>query len=375
MSLIFIDGFDHHRGSFHKWNNITTTMGGSGRLGGSSIKTESTSSNYFTADHTSQEHRTWILGVALYMDSAKNDADWQIGFTGDTGASLDLMRIKTTGMNGACFANFPSSTIADIYSGPAWINSTTWYYLELKFTMPTYSGTFGSGGQWGTDASFEFRINGSLVINGSNLGRLRNFNGNQWPSIRGITLTAGFNGIWWDDLYICNGAGARNNDFLGDSRVLTSLAISNGTTIEFSPIGLAQNYLNANKNPGSMLVPSTSNPSYNQGTYNTGTAHGATDLFHFAPLTGVSDSVTIHGLQISTLANKSDAGNLGIQSIAANAATAYGFDYILPVAAGSNAQYFMDIFEQNPTGPVNWVASAINASQFGYRATPLGSAG
>src|SRR5690606_9162603 len=86
-----------------------------------------------------------------------------------------------------------------------------------------------------TVGEFELRVNGITLIQlgGLNLGTI-------YSSSFGIS--SAFTQCWIDDLFIWNGEGSLNNDFLGPLRVLTVYADGDGTPQDWSVIGATDAY-------------------------------------------------------------------------------------------------------------------------------------
>lgn len=95
-----------------------------------------------------------------------------------------------------------------------------WHYIECKVV-------FGNSG------SVVVRVENREVINLSGVDTTNTANDS--ADIVGFYVDADAYAQNWDDLYICNGLGSVNNDFLGPGRVGTYLPDEDGTTSNWTP--------------------------------------------------------------------------------------------------------------------------------------------
>jgi hypothetical protein len=166
--------------------------------------------------------------------------------------------------------------------------------------------------------------------------------GNQSASI-GIALD-------FDDLYVCDQSGTANNDFLGDCRVDAQLPNGDGAVTNFIP------------STGTTHYTLVDDPTPNTTDYVDSATVGDRDLYDFTNLTPLSTS-TVYGVQVSTAANKDDAGSRSIAVTARSGTT--NVDGATQ-ALSTSQLYFSSIFETD-SASAQWNQSTVDAAQFGIK--------
>lgn len=223
MSLIWADGFDDGLFGAVKYfyaagptsSTIVASPAGSGRNHGNVWQTGAPTAavRVFGSD---EEHATFVAGVAVRV---------QGGWGGSPGPVLALMSDLGLTEHMAIYAG---ATIWTLRRGGVTVASFTvsptlgggWFYIELKATL---SDTVGSA---------EARVNGAVVATFSgdtkNAGTKTVFDG-----VKIATPLSAGNNMQMDDFYVCNGAGAYANDFLGDVVVEALRPNGNGSASDF----------------------------------------------------------------------------------------------------------------------------------------------
>lgn len=162
--------------------------------------------------------------------------------------------------------------------------------------------------------------------------------------------------VYVDDLYITDGQGSVNNDFLGDVKVSALLPNGAGTATQFAVTGAATNWQAVNESP----------PNDDTSYVSSGTA-GQQDLYAYPALTGASGNIA--GVQVNLWARKDDAGTRTIEPLVTNSgrtSTAAGGQ----VSIGSTYQDWPVIMETNPAnGNVAFTFSEIGGGndEFGVQ--------
>lgn len=155
-----------------------------------------------------------------------------------------------------------------------------------------------------------------------------------------------------DDIYIADATGTVNNDFFGDTRVVSAAPTGDGTHTDLSPSTAGAHY---------PLVAEF--PIDRDTNYVAAGAAGQIDTYTFPPL----DTTAQLRAVLVTAYLKTASGGVDRQSAVARVA---GTDYLSPdalvsaVYAGTQA-----IFEKNPATTAPWTASEVNAAEFGIKRT------
>jgi len=152
------------------------------------------------------------------------------------------------------------------------------------------------------------------------------------------------------DLYICDGTGARNNTFLGDSYVRYRLPTGAGATTQLTPLS-GSNWQNVDDPSGA-----------NDGTdYNYSATVGQKDTYSLAALPDAS-SASVAGVQVTSIAAKDTAGARSI----ANVLRSGGSDYLgASQALATTYGAFIDRWEVDPATSAAWTEAAASAVQIG----------
>lgn len=342
MSLIFMDSFDDGLQNT-KWTFFgEVTSSSTVRTGPRSVNMNGTSDIYQALG--TNKHATIITGFAFNGLEPPNAGRRQWRFKGDAGTTthIALMRNSSAGID-----VYRGGTFGDVLLDVSPVNvvpANTWVYIETKVVLADAGG------------SVVVRVNGAQVINFSGDTR----NGGADPTIDRVawgTETGDADGYFMDDLYICNGAGAVNNDFLGDCKIYAVYPDGNGNYSQGvnSAATSVNNYSYVDENPD----PNTSD-------YVAFATTGDKDTYTFGDIPGG----TIFGVQQAMYAAKSDSGSRTMRNIQRIA----GVDYSSAVdqALSSTPAYAgkFDLMEVSPATSVAWTVSEVNGAEFGTEARP-----
>lgn len=337
MSLRFIDSFDHYATADLnlKWtaapNGGASISSGNGRRGAALLLSSFNSYIAKVLDNQS----TWIVGCAFKCTAFPSGGS--IVSLLDAGSLQCDLRLKSDG-NLAVTRN---GTTLGTGTTPLALN--TYYYVELKIKINSSTGTV------------DVRVNGTSLISltGQNTQATGNATANeialgQFTAVSGVSM-------YYDDLYICDGAGSTNNAFLGDCRVDCYLPTGNGSNSAFT------------NNSGN----STNNYSHvNEASQDGDTSYVAdltvNDIDSYA-ITGLTHTPSsIFGLQTNIIARTDDAGARSICPLLYRSATAYAGT---SVALGTSYQDKLQIYEQDPATSAAWTKTNLNATEFGLKVT------
>ena len=187
----------------------------------------------------------------------------------------------------------------------------------------------------------EVRINGTTEI--TYTGDTRN--GGNASSDR-ITF-CGVNNLgidwWFDDVYMLNGSGSTNNDFLGDVRVAALLPSGAGASTQWTPLSGA-NYTNVDD-----ATPDDDT------TYNSDATAGDKDTFALPSLP--STAATVYGVQTLTWDRKDDAGSRTLRHVVRESSTDYESADLTVLDAYT---YHRAVWETNPNSGSAWTDADID---------------
>lgn len=103
-------------------------------------------------------------------------------------------------------------------TGTATFSLDNWYYIEIKVLLSDSGGT----------GTYEVRVDGVTDISGTGVNNTDS-TGQTITEVR-FGLSGNTADYYLDDVYICDGTGTVNNDFLGDVKVERLAPTGNGTT-------------------------------------------------------------------------------------------------------------------------------------------------
>lgn len=341
MALIFCDSFDHYDTTdmFKKWtqapSGTCTIASGSGRNGTACLRTNTGASNNIRLT-LGANLSTIIIGFAMQVRTATGTASGALILRLlDSGNNQVELRINENTQQLQLTRN---GTV--IATGTTGLTKNIFNYIELKVV-------FSNSG------SYELRINGVTEFSGSadTTNTANNF-------IQTIQLgvesgTAGQSTHDYDDLYICDGTGSTNNDFLGDVRVEAILPNGNGNSSQFtgSDANSTDNYLLVDE------VPANEDTDYVEDS-----SVGDKDTYTFGDLTPTTGSV--YGVQVLTYGRKTDAGTRSVRHLSRLSGTEV--DNGADLALTTSYVYQMSIFETDPGGG-SWSLADVNSAEFGMK--------
>lgn len=286
------------------------------------------------------EFRTWPY---IQTPALTTNATLVIGFGWNT-ASLGDRRVLTLqdGSTDGVNIQMTSGGELAVYRGGSLLGQTTgfglltntWYWIELKVVC-------------GAVGSFDLRVGGTIVL--SNPGINTKAGSHDYHDVVVIGapmyLTARF-----DDIYILDGSGVVNNNFLGNVKVLGILPSADvGGYTDFAPSSGTDHYALVDENPIN-----------DDSDYVESSTSGHKDLWDYTNLPGVG---AIKGLQINSEVRETDANSFSLKTLIKS-------DTIESADAGqaiASASYrtLRRISEVDPATTAVWLLSAVNAARFG----------
>lgn len=216
------------------------------------------------------------------------------------------------------------------------LGSGTWYYIELKVLANNSTGTV------------EVKVNGSTWLNLTSQDTQPGTNA--WHDAVRIGQTNAT--CRFDDMYVLDGSGSANNDFLGNRKVVALDPDGAGDNTDWTP-SAGSNYQNVDD--GDEVDEDT--------TYNETSTDADEDLYTYENLPGVTSSVD--GLQITT-ETRVTTGSMDLSSVIKTGTTtdAGTADTITSTAYVTSVR----VEEQDPDTSAAWTPSGVDGAQFGIRA-------
>lgn len=336
MTLRFVDSFDHYASAdfSQKYTSASgppSISAGNGRRSTACLRLTSTLQNVL---RVLDSQSTWIVGFSFRVSSLPGSDAAFLTFM-DAGTNQCDVRLRSDGTirvtrNGTTLATSSNS-----------LSTATTYYIETKIVINNSTGTL------------EVRVNGSstnwISITGQDTQNTANATAN---TIQLTGVAGGFN-TDIDDLYVCDGAGSTNNDFLGDVRVDCYLPNGNGNSSQLtgSDSNSTDNYLlvdEASQNGDTDYVQSA--------TVNQKDTYAYADMSH--------NPASIFGVQINMVAKKDDSGNRSICSvIRSGGSDTDGTSQALSTTYSDYRQ----ISETDPNTSAAWTRTNLNSAEFGVK--------
>jgi len=277
-----------------------------------------------------------FMGFGFYTIDSTPPISWSfVQFLDDATEQCDL-HLRTTGK----LAIYRATTLLG-ETADAVISDNTWHYIELKITI---ANTLGAGG-------ISVKVDGVevLVINtgDSQVGAA------QCTEVKVIGHAN--SQPRYDDIYICDDAGASNNTFLGQVYVKTLSPTGEGNTNDF--VGA-----DADSNDNHLQVDDTSTLDDDTTYVESGTLN-AIDQYNFADM----PLGTVHGVAVVAVARNASAGDTVTAKPSIRSA---GTDYLgTEFYVGNTYEGYQEIFETDPATSAQWAKAGVDAANFGLKIT------
>ncbi len=338
MTCRFMDGFDYYSTGdlIRKWTSLSSTptiQSGTVRTGANALQTNSTRMVNLTLD----SQASWVFGfgfritdltVAHNIIEVKDSSTVQCSLNLATDGTLEVFRGTATVVTGG--------------AGTFVLNPNTWYYIEFKVTIADSIGA----------NTCEVQINGANDITVTTGQDLKASGNATADNFRFGTSGVGGGTAFFDDLYIFDGTGSDNNDFAGDSKIVTQYPNGEGNVNDFtgSDADSTDNHLHVDE------TDTDDDTSYNESS-----TVDHIDLYTYDDLAVTPE--TIHAVQMNMVVKKDDAGSRTIRAITRPTST----NFEGPIKSPSNGSYlnFIQILNVNPQTSAAWTESTFNATEFG----------
>lgn len=335
MAILFLDGFDHYATAdgAQKYSSFSCTIGsGNGRNSTNAAAGSDHADTRALTRTLSPGNDTVIIGFAHNFTSSFPSA------------SARFIRIKDSG--GAVQFTFSWSTSGTILAhrgdfvtllgtSSAGVSIGSFFYVEFKVAIHDSTGTV------------HVRINGTevLALTGQDTKATATAG---WASVEIGAFADAFNGPFAiDDLYIADGSGSANNDFLGPIRVKTIFPDGAGNSTDFTP-SAGLNYQNVDE-------ASTDGDT----TYNSEGTAGDHDTYTFGAV-GVTG--TVRGIQTNLMVRSDGAGSETIRPKIRIGLTDYSGTTVGITTSYTDSR---EVFQVSPATSTTWTVTEIDGAEFG----------
>lgn len=335
--LRFIDGFDHVDAAHvpEKWlmgNGLTGVGIAAGRYGAFALSM--TQANSISKQFDGRVD--WFWGGSILWNGQGEPFMTLANGTGT------LIALSTNGSGQIQVAN--RTTTLHAANSAVQVPTNVWCTFEI-YVLVSNSGS--------ATGQVIINIDGQTRLNLTSVDTSNGVNNTQ---VNTLTYCGGGgpSNIRWDDLYIADSTGSRNNTFVGLTKVITVFPNANGSVNNFAFTGAGNAFSAVNENPpnGDTSYISSNN-------------NGDVQTFVFDTIVDTS----IHAVQATFSQRKDDAGFRKIQPVVRASGTVFpsGVDF-LPYGA-SNYLIGTQIMETNPATSNSWSKSDINNDEFGIKVT------
>lgn len=344
MSCVWIEGFETHININQVSRKYASRSGSfsaqSGRVFGTSA---GITSLVMVTPSIGATDNTIVIGFGLRLNNhLVNLNSGNQGLYIETGTDEQChIEIESTSGSGLRFLIKRAGTIV---ATSAYIDFGVWHYIEIKLTVRD-----------GTDGAYELRHNGVLDISGSSVDLADNGT-DGWDIFAWRYTTNTGDVLRYDDVYVLNGAGAKNNDFLGPSIVEGLLPNAVGTTEQWGNSSSGDNYTFVDDAPTTTPVDSGA------GGYVSSDTNGQKDTYEFEDLTQISG--TIHAVMLSTQLAMASAGTRTVKTKYRDPDTTEA-DGTSHVVDSTTYDGFTEVLDDNPASAAAWDVNDIDNGEFG----------
>jgi len=346
MAVLYLDGFERYGNTV---NAVTTSdvvgncwvavsesamkVRPARSAGNSSIGMESSTTRIIRGD-LGTTNATMVVGVGIHVNTVSGAAFQPIWLRTDDTWGINL-QINT---NGSVVVRRNTTTLATS-ANTGVITANTWHWVLMKILCDNSAGTY------------DVWVDGVLEVTGTGADTREHASKNYH---NGIQLRAGnlTQDVWFDDLYILDGTGTKNNDeSLGD-KVITRIGPNGDDTTDWTANGGGSHYADVDG------VPFDGDTNF----ISTDTATDQ-DIFDYEALAA---SANIAAVQVTTDVKESSAKSYGLKTLAKSSGnTVNGGEQFVGSTDWTSKSI---VFEEDPDG-ANWVSSTVNSTAFGVEAT------
>jgi len=335
MALLFMDGYDHYNTAQSSWKydgfggteSMQVGRFGTGQAGYYGFA-------YYQLKILPSSYGTLIWGAAI------KSSNWGHAFVNFSDGATTQLFLWCSASEGIKLYRGDNTLLA---TGTTPIANSRWYYIEVKFTI---SDTVGS---------CVVKIDGVTEINltGADTKNTANATVNQVKT----GCLNGANGVWIDDMYICDTSGGYANDFLGDCRVETLMPNNDGS--------LSQWYGSDNDQISNYMMVDEATAANSDTDYVKSATVGVIDTYAMSDL-AMPAGATIFGVQQVLVARRD---NSGFRHIAPVIKTLGSYVVGTDCNLGPGYRTWASPHSLNPANDLPWTVEDINGIEFGVKVT------
>lgn len=344
MSLLWIDGFDSYGASVGSQVSPTDILAqkyataavsaaqrvGEGLWSGYSLALYNPADASTPSTPLINTDATIIVGFWFRTNYTSNYTRSVLALRDGSSVDVELFLDITNGRLIVVTAGVTRASVS-------YTNLNTWQFIELKATI-------SDSGSW------ELRVGGATVASGSHdtrAGTNNYCNNVQLGSTGNVNFA-----FFYDHLYICNGAGSTNNNFLGQVKVATIRPSADTAEKDWTAQSGSDHYTMVDEEVADVDT-----------TYIEASMTGDFDLFDYGNPSSIGS--TIHGVQINTDCKETDATAYSLQTTIKSSSTVS--DDTAQAIASAGYKTLRRISTTDPATGSAWTSSGINAAQFGVK--------
>lgn len=346
MALKWIESFDTDVTDFSSiYENVSGTFTTTtGRLQGLGILSRSTTWPIFRTKNMGN-HGTWIVGIAIRPE---NQAAEQKLFTilNDTNEQISVWLAPGSISTKIKFRVKRGSTTLGTTANE--FTNGFWGYLEVKVVLDTT----------GSDGSVTLRYNeaSELALSGIDTTNHASSVANKVE----FNVQHGTSQFAVDDIYICDGSGAKNNDLLGDQAAEGKLPNADGNRVQWTRNSGSSGHFTyvddatLDNDTTFLFVPNTSN--------------GLVELWGFPDISQITGDVK--GVMLRWAARMDSSGTDNMRPIFRNGGGSEATGTQVSVTSIAGYEWFQQIYEDDPVAAAAWTVSSFNAMEMGLESRP-----
>lgn len=348
MALRFFDSINHYASATAPkkgWTfgaGQTTVEASLGRNGSGAIQVTTTAAlptMGASAPISGVSGTTAIVGFAFKVSAVTRDRDYDI-LTIFNGSTEQIT--VTLSLSGTLSVRRGTRTGTVLGTTATTLGTATWYFLELKVLFSDTVGTY------------DLKIDGTSAVSGSSADTV--VSGAAWSGIafRIQSQNAGSGNqptFLYGDVYVCDGSGGSENDFLGDHAVDRLLpSTGNGTNTAWS--------LSTGSDHGALV---DENP-MNESDYVYTSTINAVDTFNYPAM---ALGGTVKAVQVVLFAKAAVAGVRQLTATCVISGTTYAHG--TPQVLGSDWTCYRFVFLVSPATGIAWTTAEIDGAEFGAK--------
>lgn len=346
MALLFIDGFDHYDPqALDPFGDPWLARGKAAYLSPQATRIQGRRPSSYAlrlpagpgggyVKNLEAERTSLIVGAAVRVAPFENTGQEPV-LLGVRDTTAQVAHLVTIGNDGRLRLYRRGYWDQLISTSVATAAARGWHYVELQVVQGTANGTV------------KVRANGVLAIDLWSQDTVQNGGQLLTAFVGAVPGQACPVTVDVDDLYLADTLGTINNTFLGDVRVDALKAQANGALNQWTVEGAASAWQAVSDGDETTALRAAT--------------AGLRQTFDVEALPAMT-TPAIHGVQVTLLARKTDAGNGRVRGlVASGASTAVGPNIVLQ----EQLAWHTALFERNPNGNVQWTEGAFNAAEFG----------